>query len=172
MAGVFMGPLIDEKAKERFDEAVASVMVAGGEVLFGGQSYAGESTHGALFAEPTIVTGIPQDHPVMRNELFVPLVALAVYNGIDEGVRLANDTKYGLTAGIFSEDSAEVDEFFSRIRFGVCYANRKGGATTGGWPEYQSFGGWNGSGSTGRGVGGPYYLLSYMREQSQTRLAG
>ncbi len=168
--GVFMGPLIDSAAKERFDAAVASVSAAGGEVLLGGRSFSGKETHGAYFAEPTIVTGIPHDHPVMKNELFVPLVTLAIYSGIEEGIRLANDTDYGLTAGIFSEDPAEVEEFFSGIRFGVCYANRKEGATTGGWPEYQSFGGWNGSGSTGRGVGGPYYLLSYMREQAQTRL--
>ncbi|WP_157199882.1 aldehyde dehydrogenase family protein [Methanogenium cariaci] len=171
--GVFTGPLINREAKERFDAAVASVISAGGEVLIGGQSYSGKETHYAHFAEPTIVTGIPHDHPVMKNELFVPLVVLAMYNGIDEGIRLANETDYGLTAGIFSKDPAEVEAFFSRIRFGVCYANRKdGGATTGGWPEYQSFGGWNSSGSTGRGVGGPYYLLSYMREQAQTRLRG
>ena len=170
--GVFMGPLINREAKERFDTAVASVSAAGGEVLLGGRSFSGKETYGAHFAEPTIVTGIVHDHPVMKNELFVPLVALATYNGIGEAIRLANDTEYGLTAGIFSEDPAEVEEFFSCIRFGVCYSNRKEGATTGGWPEYQSFGGWNGSGSTGRGVGGPYYLLSYMREQAQTRLYG
>lgn len=170
--GVFMGPLINLAAKERFDAAVASVSAVGGEVLSGGRSFSGKETHGAYFAEPTIVTGIPHDHPVMKNELFAPLVALAPFSGMEEAIRLANDTEYGLTAGIFSEDPAEVDEFFSRIRFGVCYANRNEGATTGGWPEYQSFGGWNASGSTGRGVGGPYYLLSYMREQAQTRIAG
>ncbi|WFN33977.1 aldehyde dehydrogenase family protein [Methanogenium sp. S4BF] len=170
--GVFMGPLINRAAKERFDAAVAAVSAAGGEVLTGGRSYSGKETHGAYFADPTIVTGISHDHPVMRDELFVPLVALATFTGMDEALRLANDTEYGLTAGIFSEDPAEVEEFFSHIRFGVCYANRKEGATTGGWPEYQSFGGWKGSGSTGRGVGGPYYLLSYMREQAQTRIAG
>ena len=168
--GVFTGPLINSAAKERFDEAVASVSAAGGEVILGGRSFSGKDTHGAHYAEPTIITGIPHDHPVMTTELFVPLVALATYNGIEEGIRLANNTDYGLTAGIFSEDPAEVEKFFSDIWFGVCYANRKEGATTGGWPEYQSFGGWKGSGSTGRGVGGPYYLISYMREQAQTRM--
>lgn len=168
--GVFIGPLINRAAKERFDAAVTAVSAAGGDILAGGKSFSGKETHGAFFAEPTLVTGISHDHPVMRDELFVPLVALATFNGMDEAIRLANDTEFGLTAGIFSDNPAEVEEFFSRIRFGVCYANRKEGATTGAWPEYQSFGGWNGSGSTGRGVGGPYYLLSYMREQAQTRL--
>ncbi|WAI02357.1 aldehyde dehydrogenase family protein [Methanogenium organophilum] len=170
--GVFMGPLINTAARERFDAAVASVIDAGGEVLSGGQSYSGEETHGAQFAEPTIVAGIPDDHPVITTELFAPLVALAPFTTMQEALHLANDTEYGLTAGIFSQDKAEVEAFFSGIRFGVCYANREGGATTGGWPGYQSFGGWNGSGSTGKGVGGPYYLLSYMREQAQSRHAG
>ena len=170
--GVFMGPLIDTTARERFDAAVASVLSAGGEVLSGGQSYSGEETHGAQYAEPTVVTGIPHDHPVMTTELFVPLVALSPFSTMQEALRLANDTTYGLTAGIFSDDPAEVEAFFSGIRFGVCYANRKGGATTGGWPGYQSFGGWNSSGSSGKGVGGPYYLLSYLREQAQSRHGG
>lgn len=170
--GVFTGPLINTTARERFDAAVADVLSAGGEVLSGGRSYAGDETHGAEHAEPTIVTGIPHNHPVMTNELFVPLVALAPFSGIEEAIRLANETEYGLTAGIFSEDPTEVEAFFSAIRFGVCYANREGGATTGGWPGYQSFGGWNGSGLTGKGVGGPYYLLSYMREQAQSRHGG
>ena len=95
--GVFMGPLINREAKERFDTAVASVSAAGGEVLLGGRSFSGKETYGAHFAEPTIVTGIVHDHPVMKNELFVPLVALATYNGIGEAIRLANDTEYGLT---------------------------------------------------------------------------
>lgn len=170
--GVFMGPLINTAARERFDAAVAAVQTAGGEVLSGGQSYSGEETHGAQFAEPTIVTGIPHDHTVMTTELFAPLLALAPFNTMQKALHLANDTEYGLTAGIFSEDTAEVDAFFSGIHFGVCYANREGGATTGGWPGYQSFGGWKGSGSTGKGVGGPYYLLSYMREQAQSRHSG
>jgi 1-pyrroline-5-carboxylate dehydrogenase len=82
----------------------------------------------------------------------------------------ANNTEYGLTAGIFSEDRDEVDYFFDNIQFGVAYANRSGGATTGAWPGSQSFVGWKTSGSTGKGIGGPYYLLSYMREQTQTKL--
>ena len=56
----------------------------------------------------------------------------------------------------------------NEIQFGVVYANRRGGATTGAWPGAQSFVGWNASGATGKGVGGPSYLLTFIREQSQT----
>ena len=50
----------------------------------------------------------------------------------------------------------------------MTYSNRPQGATTGAWPGYQAFGGWKGSGSTGKAIGSAYYLPLYMREQSQT----
>jgi NAD-dependent aldehyde dehydrogenases len=90
------------------------------------------------------------------------------FDTLDEAIKLANDTEYGLTAGIFSEDENEIRYFFSKIQFGVVYANRRGGATTGAWPGSQTFVGWKASGATGKGVGGPYYLLLYLREQAQT----
>ena len=52
----------------------------------------------------------------------------------------------------------------------MTYVNRKAGATTGAWPDVQSFGGWKGSGTSGTGGGGPWYLRQYMREQSRTRV--
>ena len=64
----------------------------------------------------------------------------------------------------------EVPWFFEHIEAGVTYANRPQGATTGAWPGYQPFGGWKGSGSTGKALASFYYLAQYMREQSQTRI--
>ena len=52
----------------------------------------------------------------------------------------------------------------------MCYANRPQGATTGAWPGYQPFGGWKGSGATGKSAGSLYHLPQYMREQAQTRV--
>ncbi|MBE3098552.1 MAG: aldehyde dehydrogenase family protein [Planctomycetes bacterium] len=73
-------------------------------------------------------------------------------------------------AGIFSEDEADIEEFFTRIEAGVTYANRRAGATTGAWPGINSFGGWKASGSTGKGTGGPHYLQQFFREQSRVRV--
>ena len=71
--------------------------------------------------------------------------------------------------GVFQQGGAgEIDGFFSRIEAGVIYANRPQGATTGAWPGYQSFGGWKGSGTTGKAIGSFYYVQQYMCEQSQT----
>ena len=64
----------------------------------------------------------------------------------------------------------ETEQFFQGIQAGVTYANRPQGATTGAWPGFQPFGGWKGSGSTGKNSGGHYYLPLYMHEQIQTRV--
>jgi 1-pyrroline-5-carboxylate dehydrogenase len=53
----------------------------------------------------------------------------------------------------------------------VIYVNRRAGSTTGAWPGVQPFGGWKGSGTTGKAGGGPYYVMQYLREQSRTVIA-
>ena len=86
------------------------------------------------------------------------------FSNFDEAIDIANDVNYGLTAGIFGSDD-EVEQFFGKIEAGVVYANRPQGATTGAWPGFQPFGGWKGSGSSGKNAGGHYYLQLYMHEQ-------
>ena len=120
------------------------------------------------FVQPTIVDGLPLDHELFHRELFLPFLAVGAVGSLDEALTAANNTEYGLTAGIFSEDQNEIDRFFDQIEAGVVYANRKGGATTGAWPGCQSFCGWKGSGSTGKGGLGPYYVQQFLREQSRT----
>jgi 1-pyrroline-5-carboxylate dehydrogenase len=93
---------------------------------------------------------------------------VGAFDELDDAITKANDTEYGLTAGLFSEDRAEIDEWLDRIQAGVVYVNRRAGSTTGAWPGVQPFGGWKGSGTTGKAGGGPYYVLQYLREQSRT----
>jgi 1-pyrroline-5-carboxylate dehydrogenase len=166
----FIGPVIELKARERFRQAVLRAQQDGGEIVTGGKVLSSGTFDNGFYVQPTVVTGLPTDHSLARQELFVPFLLVFTFATLEEALREANATEYGLTAGIFSEDKEEIDTFFEAIRFGVTYANRRGGATTGAWPGYQSFGGWKASGSTGKGIGGPYYLLSYLREQTQTRI--
>jgi len=95
-------------------------------------------------------------------------VAVAPVKSLDEALKLANKTEYGLTAGFYSEDEREKKKFLDGIQAGVVYVNRKAGATTGAWPGMQPFGGWKGSGTTGKAGGGLHYVQQYLREQSQT----
>jgi 1-pyrroline-5-carboxylate dehydrogenase len=167
---VYLGPVINEEAVKTYERAVQRATQDGGMILTGGRRLTdGEFAHG-YFVEPTIIDGLPLDHPLFSEELFVPITLIGDVTTLDEAIGLANRTEYGLTAGIFSEDDREIDQFFERIQAGVTYANRRAGATTGAWPGINSFGGWKASGSTGRGTGGPYYVQQFMREQSRVRI--
>ncbi len=168
----YLGPVIDDRAVDRFEEAVAGATDGGGTVRAGGERLTGPAYDGGTFVAPTVVDGLPVDHELFKRELFLPFVTVAPVDSLDEALRLANDTEYGLTAGIFTEDQAEIERFFDRIEAGVVYANRKGGATTGAWPGCQSFSGWKGSGSSGKGGLGPYYVQQFLREQSRTVVVG
>ncbi len=163
---VFVGPVIDESAVLRFEEAVK--LAEGGTIRAGGGRPTDPQLASGAFVEPTIVDGLPLDHELFHRELFLPFLAVGAVDSLDEALTAANDTEYGLTAGIFTEDGEEIDRFFNTIEAGVVYANRSGGATTGAWPECQPFCGWKGSGSSGKGALGPYYVMQFLREQSRT----
>ena len=166
----FYGPVIDEVACRTFLRAVAEAKAAGGTVITGGELITEGVGSKGWYAQPTVVSGLPRRHRLLMEELFVPFLIVDTFSTLEEALTESNSTDFGLTAGIFSRDPEEIEYFFREIRSGVCYANRRGGATTGAWPGAQSFSGWKASGSTGKGVGGPYYLLSFVREQAQTRV--
>lgn len=163
---VVVGPVIDGRAVERFEAATAQAQE--GTIRTGGRRLSGGPYDQGNYVAPTVVDGLPADHELFKRELFLPFVVVAPADSLDQALRLANDTEYGLTAGIFTEDTDEIDRFFDGIEAGVVYANRKGGATTGAWPGCQSFCGWKASGSTGKGGLGPYYVQQFLREQSRT----
>ena len=166
----YVGPVIDERAVKRYEDAVQSA--EGGNVRTGGNRLQGDLFDRGTYVAPTVVDGLSPDHDLFKRELFLPFIVVAPVKDLDEALAEANDTDYGLTAGIFTEDRGEIDRFFDQIEAGVVYANRSGGATTGAWPGSQSFAGWKASGSTGKGGLGPYYIQQFMREQSQTIVVG
>ena len=163
----WLGPIIDQRAVDRHQQAVSEAR-RDGRVLIGGERLSDGDKSRGFFVEPTVVGGLPADHRVFRDEFFAPLTAVHAVDSLDEALSLANDTVYGLTAGVYSEDQAEVQQFVDRIQAGVLYVNRRAGATTGAWPGIQAFGGWKGSGSTGKAGLSMYYVAQFMREQSQT----
>ena len=166
--GVFMGPVIDKGVVSKFEASVDDAKMSGGKILVGGTVLKSGGMAKGYYVTPTVVTGLEHGHRLFKEELFLPLVVVNEFDTVEEAIDKANATEYGLTAGIFTEDRKEVKKFFDGIKFGVVYANRSGGSTTGAWPGAQSFTGWNASGATGRGVGGPNYLFNFMRDQSQT----
>ncbi len=163
----FMGTVIHRGAYEKFKASVDEARQVG-QVVYGGDVLTqGEFAKG-YYVQPTIIEGLPEDHGLVSQELFVPILHLTKVESLDEAMTKANNTPYGLTAGFFGEDQTEVDWFLSNIQSGTIYINRAAGATTGAWPGVQCFGGWKGSGSSGKGIGALYTLPLYMREQSRT----
>ncbi len=161
---VYLGAVINEAAVATFDKAVQEIRRSNGKILIGGQALTGDGH----FVEPTIVDGLPRNHRINREELFVPILSVIEVDGIDDALDVANDVDYGLTAGIFSREHADVERFFHEMRAGVLYANRAAGSTTGAVVGVQPFGGWKMSGISGKSAGGHYYLPQFMREQSQS----
>jgi len=163
----FLGPVINKEAVEKFERAV-KLGKKDGDLAWGGAVLDSGEFEDGYYVQPTLLRGMAKDSKWFEEEFFTPIVALVDVKSLNEAITLANNSRFGLTAGIFTQIEDEQREFFTRIEAGVAYCNRRGGATTGAWPGVQSFGGWKNSGSTGKNALGPYYVPQFMREQSQT----
>ncbi len=166
---VFLGPVINKQAYADFQAYLHEIEAAGGRFLTGGKVLTDGELARGYFCAPTFVTNLPIDHRLWKYEMFLPITMLTSVANLEEAMHHANDINYGLTAGFYGSEE-EVSWFFEHIQAGVAYANRPQGATTGAWPGFQPFGGWKGSGATGKNAGGLYYLPLYMREQIQTQV--
>ena len=167
-ADIYLGPVINAGAVRTYERAVAQAK-EDGEILIGGTRL----TEGALakgnYVAPTIVKA-PLDSTLFTEEFFVPFLAIGVVDSLEQALEEANKAEYGLTAGLFSNKEDEIELFWSEIEAGVTYVNKRSGATTGAWPGAQPFCGWKGSGGSGKGGCGPYYVAQFMREQCRTRI--
>ncbi len=162
----YMGPVIGKSSYEDYQKFCADLRAAG-EVVTGGKILTQGDFAKGYFCAPTIAADVPLDHYLWQQEMFLPITMITAVDNLPEAMRLANNVNYGLTAGFFGAED-EAGWFFDNIEAGVVYANRPQGATTGAWPGFQPFGGWKGSGATGKNAGGLYYLPVYMHEQSRT----
>jgi 1-pyrroline-5-carboxylate dehydrogenase len=162
-----LGPIIeDSKAKEFLANVTQGKK--DGKVLCGGNMVKKGKMANGNYLSPTIISGLPDSHELIKKELFMPILCTQGFKTLEEAVKKANSSVYGLTGGIFSDDEVETDYYFDNVQSGVVYANRRRGGSTGAMVGSQSFVGWKASGSTGKGTGGPYYLQQFMREQAQT----
>jgi 1-pyrroline-5-carboxylate dehydrogenase len=164
---IFMGPVINARARDNYARYVETLK-RDGKIVHGGELLKDPPYDKGYFVQPTVVTDVPLDHELFYHEMFVPIVMVGVVDSLKQAVELSNKSEYGLTAGLFSRDEKEIEYFFENIQTGTLYVNRSSGATTGAWPGVQSFVGWKGSGSTGKGGCGPYYVQQFLREQSRT----
>jgi 1-pyrroline-5-carboxylate dehydrogenase len=163
---VYLGPVINQGSYQDFKDFTEELSQAG-RFLTGGKVLSQGALAKGYFCAPTFAADVPVTHRLWQHEMFLPITTVAPIKSLEEGMRLGNDVNYGLTAGFYGSQE-ETAWFFQNIQAGVTYANRPQGATTGAWPGFQPFGGWKGSGSSGKNAGGHYYLPLYMHEQIQT----
>ena len=162
-----LGPVVNKNSYADFKNFTEEINQAGGRFLTGGHVKTGGMYDKGYFCEPTLVTDLPYEHRLWQYEMFLPITTIGRVGDLDQAMRIANGVNYGLTAGFYGSLD-ETAWFFDQIEAGVTYANRPQGATTGAWPGFQPFGGWKGSGASGKNGGGLYYVQLYMHEQIRT----
>lgn len=163
----YNGPVVNRSSYNDFKNFCEEINQGGGKFLVGGNVKTGGMFDKGYYCESTFVVDLPFEHRLWKHEMFLPITTIGKVKNLDEAMKIANDVNYGLTAGFYGS-AEETEWFFDNIEAGVTYANRPQGATTGAWPGFQPFGGWKGSGSSGKNAGGHYYLPLYMHEQIRT----
>jgi 1-pyrroline-5-carboxylate dehydrogenase len=159
----FCGPLVTGTAFDRYRAVVEEARASGATIAHGG------GTPGGWYPEATVAAGLAPGHRLLRDELFVPFLAVRPFDDFGDALAEANDVRFGLAAGLFSDDEAEQDRFLDEIQAGIVFVNNPTGGTTGVWPGSQSMAGWKASASTGKGGFGPWYMAQFGREQSVSR---
>ncbi len=117
---VSVGPLIDAAARDKVASLVADAVSAGARVLTGGKSPAGPG----FFYLPTVITDVPADAAVVREEIFGPVAAIQTFRTDDEVVRLANECELGLTGYLYTRDLARGLNLAERLEVGMVGLNR------------------------------------------------
>jgi 1-pyrroline-5-carboxylate dehydrogenase len=155
--GTFMGAVIDDKSFKKIKEYI-EVGKHEGRLLLGGEA-GGESGY---FIPPTIFADIAPDARLSQEEIFGPVLAVIKAQDYEEALEIANNTEYGLTGGVFSQDKARLARAREEFHVGNLYLNRKiTGAMVGAHP----FGGFNMSGTDSK-TGGKDYLLLFLQAKS------
>ncbi|MER6977625.1 aldehyde dehydrogenase family protein [Streptomyces carpinensis] len=158
---VFAGPVVSPEAVDRYNKIVDVANSAGFRVETG-------STKGEGYLVPaTVISGVPAAHDLATVEHFLPVLTISEVPDFETALSVANDTDMGLTAGIYTGDLNEARTFLAEVEAGCVDVNVPGHATTGWWPGPQTFGGWKGSGSTGKQALGKWYVGQFARQQAR-----
>jgi aldehyde dehydrogenase (NAD+) len=141
-----IGPLASAEQRETVGRYLALARDGGATVAYGGGISAGAD---GFWVEPTVLTDVPDDSPLVREEIFGPVLCVARVSGFDEALRRANDTPFGLSSAVFTRDLATAMRFASGTRSGLVHVNRE----TAGVEPHLPFGGLKDSSSTDREQG-------------------
>ena len=150
-----MSAVINQKAFKTINEYIEKGKAEGGRVVAGG----GADGEQGFFIEPTVIADVAPGATIEQQEIFGPVLAVIKARDFDDALRIANDTEYGLTGALYSNDPEKIERARREFHVGNLYFNRKcTGALVGAHP----FGGFNMSGTDSK-AGGPDYLGLFMQ---------
>ena len=153
----YMGPVINESAKKSILNYI-EVGKREGKLIAGGAAADGDG----YFVQPTVIADIDSKARIFQEEIFGPVLAVTKARDFDHALELANDTEYGLTGAVYTNNPEKIKKARDRFFVGNLYINRKcTGAMVGAHP----FGGFNMSGTDSK-AGGPDYLLQFVQAKS------
>ena len=161
--GNYMGPVINDRACKSILDYV-EVGKGEGRLVAGGGPAEGDG----YFIQPTVIADVSPKARIFQEEIFGPVLAVTKARDFEQALEFANDTEYGLTGAVYSENREKVELARRRFHVGNLYINRKcTGAMVGAHP----FGGFNMSGTDSK-AGGPDYLLQFLQAKSIAEKVG
>ncbi len=157
-----LGPVINEGARSSILKFIEEALRQGGRLVTGGHAVEGRD---GFFIEPTVISDVKPGDTLEQKEVFGPVLAVLRCSDFNEGLRIANDTEYGLTGGVYTQSEERIEQARRDFHVGNLYINRKcTGAMVGAHP----FGGFHMSGTDSK-AGGPDYLLLFTQAKSIAR---
>lgn len=138
-----IGPLVSRAHQAEVIEHLERARTDGAEILVGGGPPEAPELAGGCYVEPTVIAGVSPEMSIWRDEVFGPAIAVVQVNGVEEAVAAANDSVYGLSAAVFTNDLGAARYFSDHVNTGQVSVN----LPTSGWDVHHPFGGFADSGS-------------------------
>ena len=154
-----LGPKVNRPEVEKVEAFVNEAVASGGKLLLGGKRLSGGQFAKGYWFEPTVLTELGNDTPIFQKEIFGPVIPVLRIQDFEQAIGYANDTEYGLSAFVFTNDLRKIMNLSRKLQFGELYVNRPNGELVQGFHS-----GWGHSGLGGED--GKYGLDNYFRKQT------
>jgi 1-pyrroline-5-carboxylate dehydrogenase len=154
----YMGPVINAKSEQSILAYIEKGIAEGGRLVAGGK----KSSDEGYFIRPTVIADVKPNDTIAQEEIFGPVLAVIKAKNFDEGLKIANNTEFGLTGAVYTKEKKKLKRAEEEFFVGNLYLNRK---CTGALVGVHPFGGFNMSGTDSK-AGGRDYLLLFLQAKS------